>query len=101
MNCLADELLGLRERKSATGGGNRRMLPLLQQIELLPKRDQEALLRTIDAFLSKTRTALELALAMIGKATALDVESVESLTRERALPEELRGWAGVQNAEVV
>jgi hypothetical protein len=30
---------------------------LLQQIELLPKRDQEALLRTINAFLSKTRTA--------------------------------------------
>jgi hypothetical protein len=29
----------------------------LQQLDLLPKRDQEALLRTIDAFLSKTRTA--------------------------------------------
>jgi hypothetical protein len=30
---------------------------LLQQIELLPKRDQEALLVAIDAFLSNTRTA--------------------------------------------
>ncbi|MCG3146265.1 MAG: hypothetical protein HONDAALG_04164 [Gammaproteobacteria bacterium] len=57
LGCSADELLGLRERKGTTGGGNRRMLRLLQQIELLPKRDQEALLRTIDAFLSKTRTA--------------------------------------------
>jgi transcriptional regulator with XRE-family HTH domain len=57
LDCSADELLGLRERKAATGGGNHRMLRLMQQIDLLPKRDQEALLRTIDAFLSKTRTA--------------------------------------------
>lgn len=57
LDCSADELLGLQERKAATGSGNRRMLRRLQQIDQLPKRDQEALLRTIDAFLSKTRTA--------------------------------------------
>jgi transcriptional regulator with XRE-family HTH domain len=57
LNCSADELLGLQARQTATGGGNRRLLRRLQQLDLLPKRDQEALLRTIDAFLSKTRTA--------------------------------------------
>lgn len=57
LDCSADELLGLQQRKAATGGGNRRMLRRLQQLDLLPKRDQEALLRTIDAFLSKGRTA--------------------------------------------
>jgi hypothetical protein len=57
LHCSADELLGLRERKATTTGGNRRMLRLLQQIELLSKRYQEALLRTINAFLSKPRTA--------------------------------------------
>jgi transcriptional regulator with XRE-family HTH domain len=57
LDCSADEILGLRERKTTAGGNNRRMLRRLQQIDLLPKRDQEALLRTIDAFLSKARTA--------------------------------------------
>lgn len=50
----ADELLGLREAKSRTGrGGNRRLARRLEQIEQLTRRDQEALIRTIDAFLSK------------------------------------------------
>lgn len=57
LDCSADELLGLQERKAATGSGNRRILRRLQRIEALSKRDQEALLRTIDAFLSKGRTA--------------------------------------------
>lgn len=57
LNCSADELLGLQQRQTVTGSGNRRLLRRLQQLDLLPKRDQEALLRTIDAFLSKTRTA--------------------------------------------
>ena len=57
LGCSADELLGLQQRQTVTGGGNRRLLRRLQQLDLLPKRDQEALLRTIDAFLSKTRTA--------------------------------------------
>jgi len=32
---------------------NRRLLRRLQHLEKLPKRDQAALLRTIDAFLAK------------------------------------------------
>ena len=50
----ADEILGV----GASGRGNRaiknrRLLRQVQQLEKLPKRDQQALLRTIDAFLSK------------------------------------------------
>jgi transcriptional regulator with XRE-family HTH domain len=57
LDCSADEILGLQAKKAATGATNRRVLRRIQQIDLLPKRDQEALLRTIDAFLSKGRTA--------------------------------------------
>ena len=49
----ADELLGL---KAAQGNGaikNRRLLRQVQAMERLSKRDQQALLRTIEAFLSK------------------------------------------------
>jgi transcriptional regulator with XRE-family HTH domain len=49
----ADELLGLEPTKSTAGASNRRLLRRLQQLENLPKRDQQALLRTIDAFLAK------------------------------------------------
>ncbi len=50
----ADEILGLRdERKANATLKNRRLARRLQAIDQLPKRDQEALLRTIDAFLSK------------------------------------------------
>ena len=50
-----DELLGLkRETRSAAGVKNRRLSRRLQAIDALPKRDQEALLRTIDAFISKS-----------------------------------------------
>ncbi len=50
----SDELLGLKtEKKGATGMTNRRLARRLQAIEQLSKRDQEALLRTIDAFISK------------------------------------------------
>ncbi len=49
----ADELLGLREPKTRASVGNRRIARRLEEIERLPRRDQEALLRTIDAFLSK------------------------------------------------
>jgi len=41
------------EYRVAGRAGNRRLLRRLQQIDGLPKRDQDALLRTIDAFLSK------------------------------------------------
>lgn len=49
----ADELLGLREPKLTRSVKNRRLARRLEEIERLPRRDQEALLRTIDAFLSK------------------------------------------------
>lgn len=50
----SDELLGLKAT-AITGNGikNRRLYRRLQDIEKLPKRDQQALLRTIDAFVSK------------------------------------------------
>jgi transcriptional regulator with XRE-family HTH domain len=54
LGVTTDELLGLvRPAKPNAATGNRRLLRRIQQIDKLPKRDQEALLRTIDAFLSK------------------------------------------------
>ena len=51
----SDEILGLKsDRKTGGGVKNRRLSRRLQAIDSLPKRDQEALLRTIDAFISKT-----------------------------------------------
>ena len=53
-----DEILGLKpQRKSSTAGINRRFLRRLQNIDQLPKRDQDALLRTIDAFLARTKAS--------------------------------------------
>lgn len=50
----ANEILGLEKNgKTETAVKNRRLYRRLQAIDKLPKRDQEALLRTIDAFLSK------------------------------------------------
>ncbi len=49
----ADELLGIREPKNKRAVRNGRLARRLAEIERLPRRDQEALLRTIDAFLSK------------------------------------------------
>jgi transcriptional regulator with XRE-family HTH domain len=49
----ADELLGLKGSDTAKGIQNRRLNRRLAAIEKLGKRDQEALLRTIDAFVSK------------------------------------------------
>lgn len=50
-----DELLGLRPPATHVSGGikNRRLYRRMQEIEKLPRRDQEALLRTIEAFISK------------------------------------------------
>jgi transcriptional regulator with XRE-family HTH domain len=50
-----DELLGLERVSRSSAVSNRRLARRIQQIDQLPKRDQEALLRTIDAFLSKSR----------------------------------------------
>lgn len=47
----ADEILGLKEPKPNGGHPNRRVLRRLEKIETLPRRKQQALLTTIDAFL--------------------------------------------------
>jgi len=50
----ANEILGLEKNgKTEAAVKNRRLQRRLQAIDKLPKRDQEALLRTIDAFLAK------------------------------------------------
>jgi len=49
-----DELLGLQPTKGSVRQPSRKVLRRLEQIENLPRRDQDALLRTIDAFLSKS-----------------------------------------------
>jgi hypothetical protein len=55
LEVTSDELLGLkREVRQAGNTKNRRLSRRLNAIDTLPKRDQEALLRTIDAFISKT-----------------------------------------------
>jgi transcriptional regulator with XRE-family HTH domain len=55
LNSSSDELLGLRPPAAHVSGGikNRRLYRRMQEIERLPRRDQEALLRTIEAFISK------------------------------------------------
>jgi transcriptional regulator with XRE-family HTH domain len=55
LGASADELLGLEKPTRAAGTTikNRRIYRQLQSIDRLPKRDQEALARTIDAFLTK------------------------------------------------
>ena len=52
LDVTADQLLGLKETKSGTAP-NGRLLRKLQQLELLPRRDQQALMRTIEAFLQR------------------------------------------------
>jgi transcriptional regulator with XRE-family HTH domain len=47
----SDELLGLKAAKGTADQVRRPFLRRLRQIERLSKRDQQALLRTIDAFL--------------------------------------------------
>jgi transcriptional regulator with XRE-family HTH domain len=52
LDVTADELLGVAPIAKANGvGQNRRFLRRIQAVDKLPKRDQDALLRTIDAFL--------------------------------------------------
>ena len=53
LSVSADEILGLGESKGPTAPTNRRLLRRLQELDSLPRRDQQALLRTIDAFLRK------------------------------------------------
>lgn len=51
----AEELLGLESPPRAAAVPARRVLRRLQEIARLPRRDQQALLRTIDAFLKSAR----------------------------------------------
>lgn len=55
LGASTDELLGLKAPAAQAAGGikNRRLYRRMQEIEKLPRRDQEALLRTIEAFISK------------------------------------------------
>jgi len=52
----ADELLGLKKSEKPAPL-NRRFLRRLQAVDQLPKRDQEALLRSIDAFLAARKAS--------------------------------------------
>jgi transcriptional regulator with XRE-family HTH domain len=53
-----DELLGVeRPKKPTAAEKNRRFLRRLQLVDSLPKRDQDALLRTIDAFLTRAKAS--------------------------------------------
>ncbi|MCC6172584.1 MAG: helix-turn-helix transcriptional regulator [Gammaproteobacteria bacterium] len=58
LDASADELLGItaaaRPADPTTQIKNRRLYRRMQQIAQLPRRDQDALLRTIEAFISKT-----------------------------------------------
>ena len=52
----ADEILGLKSEALKSGAiKNRRLLRQVQAVDQLSKRDQQALLRTIEAFLGKSR----------------------------------------------
>lgn len=53
LEVTSDECLGLQSSKSAREKYDRRFLRRVKLFEKLPKRDQDALLRTIDAFLGK------------------------------------------------
>lgn len=57
LGASTDELLGMKAPAARSNGAsikNRRLYRRMQEIEKLPRRDQEALLRTIEAFISKT-----------------------------------------------
>lgn len=54
LSVSADEMLGLQPAADNGTLKNRRILRRIREIDRLPKRDQEALLRTIDAFLAKS-----------------------------------------------
>lgn len=54
LNVSADEILGIKASTSTKSPlKNRRLSHRLQAINQLPKRDQDALFRTIDAFISR------------------------------------------------
>jgi transcriptional regulator with XRE-family HTH domain len=54
LDVTANQILGLKETKKGTAK-NGRLLRKLQQLELLPRRDQQALMRTIETFLQRAQ----------------------------------------------
>jgi hypothetical protein len=57
LDVSADELLGLTPQPRASAAvKNRRIVRRLQQLDRLPTCDQQAVLRTLDAFLAKARS---------------------------------------------
>lgn len=57
LDVSSDELLGLSQRKSSGPTRDKRLARRLQAFDSLPKRDRDALTRTIDAFLSARGTS--------------------------------------------
>jgi transcriptional regulator with XRE-family HTH domain len=58
LNVPTDELLGLKPPQKVIGASmERRIVRRMEAIHSLPKRDQDALLRTIDAFLGKSKAS--------------------------------------------
>jgi transcriptional regulator with XRE-family HTH domain len=53
LRASADEILGLKAAKTEAAPRSRRLLKRLLAIEKLPRRDQEAIVRTLDAFLRR------------------------------------------------
>lgn len=53
LSVSADELLGVNGEDIKMPPQRRRFLSRLKQLEQLPEKDQEALVRTIDAFLNR------------------------------------------------
>jgi transcriptional regulator with XRE-family HTH domain len=53
----SDEILGLEQPEKSVAPLNRRFLRRLKAVDKLPKCDQEALLRTIDAFLAARKAS--------------------------------------------
>lgn len=51
----ADEILGLEQSRPARAPRDRRLLRRLQDLDRLSKRDRDALMRTLDAFLTKAQ----------------------------------------------
>jgi hypothetical protein len=49
----ADEILGLEAGKAAAPVKNKRLLRKIHELDRLPRRDQEAVIRTINALLSR------------------------------------------------
>ncbi len=51
----ADEILGLEQARPTRAPRDRRLLRRLQDLDRLSKRDRDALMRTLDAFLAKAQ----------------------------------------------